>query len=69
MKSKDEKRFQFIGNVVMIIMTVLAVAPLLLVIISSFTDNNTPVSYTHLDVYKRQICDNMIVILLVRKSN
>ena len=41
MKSKDEKRFQFIGNVVMIIMTVLAVAPLLLVIISSFTDNNT----------------------------
>lgn len=29
------------GNVVMIIMTILAVAPLLLVIISSFTDNNT----------------------------
>lgn len=41
MKSKDEKRFQFIGNTVMIIMTILAVAPLLLVIISSFTDNNT----------------------------
>ena len=41
MKSKDEKRFQFMGNVVMIIMTILAVAPLLLVIISSFTDNNT----------------------------
>ncbi len=29
------------GNVVMIIMTIFAVAPLLLVIISSFTDNNT----------------------------
>ncbi|ODR42451.1 hypothetical protein [Eisenbergiella tayi] len=28
MKSKDEKRFQFIGNVVMIIMTVFAVADL-----------------------------------------
>ena len=41
MKSKDEKRFQFMGNVVMIIMTIFAVAPLLLVIISSFTDNNT----------------------------
>lgn len=41
MKSKDEKRFQIIGNIVMIIMTVLAVAPLLLVIISSLTDNNT----------------------------
>lgn len=41
MKSKDEKRFQFIGNTVMILMTILAVAPLLLVIISSFTDNNT----------------------------
>lgn len=41
MKSKDEKRFQFIGNMVMILMTILAVAPLLLVIISSFTDNNT----------------------------
>ena len=41
MKSKDEKRFQIIGNIVMIIMTILAVAPLLLVIISSLTDNNT----------------------------
>lgn len=41
MKSKDEKRFQFIGNTVMILMTILVVAPLLLVIISSFTDNNT----------------------------
>ncbi len=28
MKSKDEKRFQFIGNVAMIIMTVFAVADL-----------------------------------------
>lgn len=28
MKPKDEKRFQFIGNVVMIIMTVFAVADL-----------------------------------------
>lgn len=41
MKSKDEKRFQIIGNIVMIVLTVLAVAPLLLVIISSLTDNNT----------------------------
>ena len=41
MKSKDEKRFQMIGNLVMCLMTILAVAPLLLVIISSFTDNNT----------------------------
>ena len=41
MKSKDEKRFQVIGNLVMCLMTILAVAPLLLVIISSFTDNNT----------------------------
>ena len=98
MKSKDEKRFQIIGNIVMIIMTILAVAPLLLVIISSLTDNNTlirngysyfpekfslaaynyifvenpqvlkayaisfePVSYTHLDVYKRQTYGNAFV--------
>lgn len=41
MKSKDERRFQIFGNIIMIIMTILSVAPLLLVIISSFTDNNT----------------------------
>ena len=40
-KSKQERTFQIIGNVVMIIMTFLAVAPLLLVLIASLTDNNT----------------------------
>ncbi len=41
MKSRDEKRFQFIGNAVMVIMTILSVAPVLLVLIASFTDNDT----------------------------
>lgn len=40
-KSKEERTFQIIGNVVMIIMTVLAVAPILLVLIVSLTDNQT----------------------------
>ena len=39
--SKEEKRFQIFGNVVMIIMSFLAVAPLILVAIVSLTDNNT----------------------------
>ena len=40
-KSKEERTFQIIGNVVMVIMTILAVAPILLVLIVSLTDNQT----------------------------
>ena len=37
---KSEKRFQIFGHIVMIIITVVAILPLLLLLISSFTDND-----------------------------
>ncbi len=41
MITREEKAFQLIGNIILIILTVLAIAPLFLVIMSSVTDNNT----------------------------
>lgn len=41
MKNRGEIRFQVFGNFVMVVLSVLAIAPLLLVVISSLTDNNT----------------------------
>lgn len=40
MKSKDNRRFQIIGHGIMIVITAMAVIPILLLVISSFTDNN-----------------------------
>jgi len=37
---KSEKRFQIFGHIVMIIITVVAILPLILLLISSFTDND-----------------------------
>ena len=37
----SEKRFQVFGHVVMTIITLCAILPLLLLLISSFTDNDT----------------------------
>ena len=39
MKNREEKFLQVFSNVYMIILTILAVAPILLVLISSLTDN------------------------------
>ena len=36
----EEKRFQILGNIIMIIMSLMAVIPLLLLLISSFTDDS-----------------------------
>ena len=41
MKNREEKFLQVFSNVYMIILTILAVAPILLVLISSLTDNTT----------------------------
>lgn len=38
---KDEKRFQIFAHVVMILLSVLAILPMILMVIASFTDNNT----------------------------
>ena len=46
--SKKAKRFQFWINVVLILITLSIILPFVLVFISSLTDENTPVSYTHL---------------------
>ncbi len=43
MKTKrigEEKRFQILGNIIMIIMSLMAIIPLLLLLISSFTDDS-----------------------------
>lgn len=40
MRTGEEKRFQIIGNIIMIILTVIAVLPMLLMVISSFTSND-----------------------------
>ncbi|MCI1424403.1 MAG: carbohydrate ABC transporter permease [Lachnospiraceae bacterium] len=39
-KIRSERRFQVIGNIIMIIISLCAVIPLLLMVISSFTDND-----------------------------
>ena len=41
MKTKDERRFQVLAHIVLIILSLLAVIPFFLLIISSFMDNNT----------------------------
>ncbi|MCC8103707.1 MAG: carbohydrate ABC transporter permease [Clostridiales bacterium] len=41
MRTSEEKRFQLIGNIVMIILSATALLPMLLLVISSFTDNDT----------------------------
>jgi len=40
MKTKSERKFQLIGNIIMIIITACALIPLVLMAISSFTDND-----------------------------
>ncbi len=40
MKTKEERHFQIFANVVMIILSLLAVVPFILLVISSFTDND-----------------------------
>jgi len=41
MKTKEEKRYQLFGNIIMIILSACAIIPLILLVISSFTDNDT----------------------------
>ena len=41
MKSKSERNFQIFGNIVMIILVLLTLIPIALLVISSFTDNDT----------------------------
>jgi len=41
MKTREDKIFQLIGHTVMIILSACALIPLVLLVISSFTDNNT----------------------------
>lgn len=41
MRTREEKRFQILGNTVMIILTACALLPMILLVISSFTDNDT----------------------------
>lgn len=41
MKTKEERRFQIFANIVMIILSLLAIVPFALLVISSFTDNST----------------------------
>lgn len=40
MRTKDKKRFQIIGNIVMSLMTICAILPMILLLIASFTDND-----------------------------
>ncbi len=41
MRTREEKRFQIFAHIVMIILSLLAVVPFVLLVISSFTDNDT----------------------------
>ena len=41
MKTKGDKIFNFIGHIVMILLAVMALVPIILMFISSFTDNST----------------------------
>ncbi|MBP3814555.1 MAG: carbohydrate ABC transporter permease, partial [Butyrivibrio sp.] len=40
MRTREEKRFQIFAHVVMIILSLTAVVPFVLLVISSFTDND-----------------------------
>ena len=40
MTSRDQKSWRIVAHIVMIIMSVLALAPFLLLVIASFTDEN-----------------------------
>ena len=54
---KKKRRFPasaIVANAILCLVCCFCVLPVLLLVISSFTDNDTAVSYTHLDVYKRQ---------------
>lgn len=44
MRTRDERNFQIFAHVIMIILSVLAVVPFALLVISSFTDNDTLVA-------------------------
>ena len=44
MRTREDKVFQIIGHIVMIILSLCAVIPMILLVISSFTDNNTLIS-------------------------
>ena len=41
MRTKEDRRFQIIGNTVMILLTIAALFPMILLLISSLTDNDT----------------------------
>lgn len=41
MRTREERRFQVIGNIVMIILTACALLPMILLVLSSLTDNDT----------------------------
>ena len=41
MKTKEDRKFQILGNVIMMIMALMAVIPMVLLVISSLTDNDT----------------------------
>lgn len=40
MRTKDEKKFQIFAHIVMIVLSLLAIIPFVLLLISSFTDND-----------------------------
>ena len=44
MHTKEDKIFQFIGHAVMIFLSFCAVVPMILLLMSSVTDNNTLIS-------------------------
>ena len=39
-RTREEKRFQYIGHIIMIILTICALIPIILLVISSFTSND-----------------------------
>ena len=41
MKTREEKRFQVMGNIVMVILSLCALLPMVLLVVSSLTDNDT----------------------------
>ena len=66
---KKEIRFQLLCHIIMGIAAVVTILPLILLFISSITANKditlygysfVPVSYTHLDVYKRQVYERVV---------
>ena len=54
--SRHDRVYQTLANIFLIILVVVIILPFLLLFISSITEEGTlAVSYTHLDVYKRQM--------------